>query len=82
MECTWDKGERDRERKLTNISQWRQLHESELMQYIASSDSDDDDREDEDGENNNSNSNSEDESYADAGTQRTKGNRKVKKGER
>ena len=41
VKCTWDEGEKDRESILTNISQWRQLNESELMQYIASSDSDD-----------------------------------------
>jgi hypothetical protein len=41
VQCSWDEGEKDRERKLTNISQWRQLQESELLQYVASSDSDD-----------------------------------------
>ena len=45
VQCSWDEGEKDRERKLTNISQWRQLAESELLQYVASSDSDDDDEE-------------------------------------
>lgn len=47
VQCSWDEGEKDRERKLTNISQWRQLQESELLQYVASSDSDDDDEEEE-----------------------------------
>ena len=50
VECTWDEGEKVRESRLTNISQWRELNESELQQYIASSDSegeeDDDEEED------------------------------------
>ena len=54
VQCSWDEGEKDRERKLTNISQWRQLQESELLQYIASSDSDDEEEdekeEEEDGD--------------------------------
>jgi hypothetical protein len=41
VECSWDEGEKDREKKLTNISSWRSLKESEFMQYIASSDSED-----------------------------------------
>jgi hypothetical protein len=41
VECSWDKGEKEREKKLTNISSWRTLKESEFMQYIASSDSED-----------------------------------------
>jgi hypothetical protein len=41
VECSWDKGETEREKKLTNISSWRTLKESEFMQYIASSDSED-----------------------------------------
>lgn len=45
VQCSWDEGEKDRERKLTNISQWRQLQESELLQYVASSDSDDEEEE-------------------------------------
>jgi hypothetical protein len=47
VQCSWDEGEKDRERKLTNISQWRQLQESELLQYVASSDSDDEEEEEE-----------------------------------
>lgn len=47
VQCSWDEGEKERERKLTNISQWRQLQESELLQYVASSDSDDDEEEEE-----------------------------------
>jgi hypothetical protein len=43
VQCTWDEGEKERENKLTNISQWRQLNESDFQQYIASSDSDSDD---------------------------------------
>jgi hypothetical protein len=50
VQCSWDEGEKDRERKLTNISQWRQLQESELLQYVASSDSDDDEEEEEEEE--------------------------------
>lgn len=41
VECTWDAGEKERDRKLSNISSWRSLKESEFMQYIASSDSED-----------------------------------------
>ena len=50
VQCTWDEGEKDRDRKLTNISQWRQLNESELMQYIASSDSEEEEEEEEEAE--------------------------------
>ena len=50
VQCSWDEGEKDRERKLTNISQWRQLQESELLQYVASSDSDDEQEGDSDGD--------------------------------
>jgi hypothetical protein len=45
VQCSWDEGEKDREKKLTTISQWRTLQESELLQYIASSDSDDEEGE-------------------------------------
>lgn len=45
VKCTWDEGDKDRERKLTNVSSWRSLRDSELMQYIASSDSEDEDME-------------------------------------
>lgn len=48
VQCSWDEGEKDRERKLTNISQWRQLQESELLQYVASSDSDDEEEDSDD----------------------------------
>lgn len=47
VECTWDTGEKNRE-KLTHISQWRQLQESDFSQYIASDSSGDEDSEDED----------------------------------
>jgi hypothetical protein len=50
VQCSWDEGEKDRERKLTNISQWRQLQESELLQYVASSDSDDEEEDEEEEE--------------------------------
>lgn len=43
--CSWDEGEKSRERKLTNISSWRNLNQSELQQYIASSDSESDEEE-------------------------------------
>ena len=36
----------DREKKLTNLSQWRQLNESDFQQYLASSDSEDDEEAD------------------------------------
>ena len=47
MECSWDKGELAREKKLTNISKWKELNESDLQQYIASSDSEEEEEEDE-----------------------------------
>jgi len=40
VECSWDT-DKQREKKLTNFSLWRNLNESELQQYVASSDSDD-----------------------------------------
>eukprot|EP00596_Hydrurales_sp_CCMP1899_P000318 CAMPEP_0119044192 /NCGR_PEP_ID=MMETSP1177-20130426/29368_1 /TAXON_ID=2985 /ORGANISM="Ochromonas sp, Strain CCMP1899" /LENGTH=927 /DNA_ID=CAMNT_0007013849 /DNA_START=125 /DNA_END=2905 /DNA_ORIENTATION=+ len=48
VQCSWDEGEKDREKKLTTISQWRSLQESELLQYIASSDSDDEEEDEDD----------------------------------
>lgn len=42
MECTWDKDEDlQRSRHLSNISSWRNLHDSDLQQYLADSNSDD-----------------------------------------
>lgn len=48
VECTWDAGERHREKVLTNISMWKQLNESDLQQYVANSDSSDEEDDDED----------------------------------
>jgi hypothetical protein len=48
VECSWDKGEDEREKVLTNLSQWKHLNESDLRQYIASSDSSDDSDNDDD----------------------------------
>eukprot|EP01036_Dinobryon_divergens_P025995 gene25995-34595_t len=45
VKCSWDKGDTERERKLTNFSHWRDLNESELQQYIASSSDDSDSEE-------------------------------------
>ena len=45
VECTWDLGERSRQAKLTNSSMWKKLQDSDLQQYIASSDSEDEDDE-------------------------------------
>lgn len=39
--CSWEEGEAKRAHTLSNVSQWRQLHESEFQQYIASSNSSD-----------------------------------------
>ena len=50
MECSWDKGELAREKKLTNISKWKELNESDLQQYIASSDSEEEEEEEEEEE--------------------------------
>lgn len=45
VDCTWDLDEDlDRSKKLTNVSMWRQLHASDLQQYLA--DSEDEDEED------------------------------------
>ncbi len=46
IECSWDEGEKEREKKLTNISSWRMLNESDFQQYIASSASESDDDDD------------------------------------
>lgn len=50
VQCSWDEGEKQRERQLSNFSSWRNLNESELQQYVADSNSsdDDDDEEEED----------------------------------
>lgn len=48
VQCSWDEGEKEREKKLTNISQWRQLQESDFMQYMASDNSSDDEDSEED----------------------------------
>lgn len=40
----------NRKRHLTNVSSWRQLHESDLQQYLAESNSDDSDENNEDEE--------------------------------
>ena len=45
VECSWDT-EKEKDRKLTNISLWRKLKEDDLMQYVASSDSSDGDKSD------------------------------------
>jgi hypothetical protein len=45
VECSWDT-DKQREKKLTNFSLWRNLNESELQQYVASSNSDDSEVED------------------------------------
>ena len=45
VECSWDT-DKQREKKLTNFSLWRNLNESELQQYVASSNSDDSEIED------------------------------------
>jgi hypothetical protein len=43
VECTWDLDEEpERTKTLTNISMWRQLHASDLQQYLADSDNSDD----------------------------------------
>ena len=46
VECTWDQGERSRAAKLTNSSLWKKLQDSDLQQYIASSESEDEEVED------------------------------------
>ena len=54
VKCTWEAGEGERERKLTNMSRWRDLAESDLQQFLASDedsgDDDDDDDDDDDGD--------------------------------
>lgn len=41
VQCSWDEGEKLRDRQLSNFSSWRNLNESELQQYVADSDSSD-----------------------------------------
>lgn len=50
VECSWDAGEKQREKKLTQIFQWRKLQDSDFQQYIASSDSEDEEADAEDSE--------------------------------
>ena len=42
VKCSWDENDDDREKKLTNLSSWRQFNDSDFQQYLASSDSDSD----------------------------------------
>lgn len=49
VECSWDT-DKQREKKLTNFSLWRNLNESELQQYVASSNSDDSEEEEDEEE--------------------------------
>jgi len=69
VECTWDAGERHREKVLTNISMWKQLNESDLQQYVANTDSSDDEGEEEQND-------SDDDSEDVKGNSRRKGHRK------
>ena len=50
VKCSWEAGDDDRHRKLTTMSQWRDLNESDLQQFLASDDDDDDDDDDEENE--------------------------------
>ena len=45
VKCTWDENDNDRDKKLTNLSSWRQYNESDFQQYLASSDSESDESE-------------------------------------
>lgn len=36
VDCSWDQGEKERDSKLSNMSKWRELQESDFQQYIAS----------------------------------------------
>jgi hypothetical protein len=45
VSCSWDSGELDREKKLTNISAWKQLGEGDLQQYVGGASSDEDEDE-------------------------------------
>lgn len=50
VQCSWDEGEKLRDRQLSNFSTWRNLNESELQQYVADSDSSDEEEEEDDSE--------------------------------
>eukprot|EP01032_Pedospumella_encystans_P010090 gene10090-11822_t len=50
VQCSWDEGEKLRDRQLSNFSTWRNLNESELQQYVADSDSSDEEEEEEEEE--------------------------------
>lgn len=39
VQCSWDEGEKLRDRQLSTFSSWRNLNESELQQYVADSES-------------------------------------------
>lgn len=47
VECTWDQGDEERERKLTQYHKWHELEDDDLGAYLASSSSEDDDEEEE-----------------------------------
>lgn len=49
VQCSWDEGEKLRDRQLSNFSTWRNLNESELQQYVADSDSSDEEDEESQG---------------------------------
>ena len=49
FDCSWDQGDQERASKLTNLSKWRELNESDFSQYIAGS-SDDEDVDDGEGD--------------------------------
>jgi hypothetical protein len=48
FDCSWDQGDQERASKLTNLSKWRELNESDFSQYIAGSSGDEDEDEDHD----------------------------------
>lgn len=76
--CTWDEGEKDREKTLTNFSAWRNLKESDFAQYLAS-ESEDDGEESEEEEEEEA-TDSDDQSAGDAGKSvKSSANRKKEK---
>ena len=49
VECTWDQGDEERERKLTQYHKWHELDEDDLGAYLASSSSEEEEEEEESG---------------------------------
>ena len=47
VECTWDQGDEERERKLTQYHRWHEMEDDDLGAYLASSSSESEEEEQE-----------------------------------